>query len=265
MTTARKIVTRALRLIQVLGADEAGDSAEVVDALDALNSIWSTYSLGRLLLLAGTNTDFQLKAGVASYKIGPNQTFDSPRPAQLVDGSFVRYGSTDYPIGHLDQPGYNIIPYKAQQGIPAWVYYEPNAMGGNLTFYPVPAQDMVLHLSATLPFEQFEDLDTDYALPPGYESLLIYQLAVETAPEYGKEASATVVRMMTNYKRQVKRSNSEVPQLSLPGELLGGYGYGFYGGFMYAPPSSGNDPTPGPGQLVFGVAPLMFGQYPLTF
>lgn len=230
MTTARKIIGRALRLIEVLGSDEPGNPSEVVDGLDVLNTIWGGYSLGRLLLLSGINEDFPLTAGVSIYQIGPGLTFDSPRVSQLVDGSYVRWQNIDYAVGYFDQAGYNSIPFKDQPGVPTAIYFEPGIEGGTITVYPVPQYDMILHLSATLPFDQFADLDTEYALPPGYESALAYQLAVEVAPEYGKEASPTVVRMMMNYKRQIKRANTEVPLLStgLHVQSYGWFGYPYW-------------------------------------
>lgn len=215
MSTARDIITRSLRLIGVLGADEPGESADLVDSLAALNALLEAWPLSPLMVLAGQTQVFPLTAAY-SYGIGPGLDFDMPRIAGLVDGSFIRYNGYDLPVVPIRMAEYAAISSKYQPGQPAYIYYEPTADGGTLNFYPVPSTGMELHLALNAPFTQFADLDTDYALPPGYLRCLQYNLAVEMAPEYNKEPSPVVTRIAVTSVKQIKRANTQVPILGMP-------------------------------------------------
>jgi hypothetical protein len=57
---------------------------------------------------------------------------------------------------------------------------------GELRFFPVPTQDLTLVLTQWAQFERFESLGSDIDLPPGYELAIVYNLALELAPIYGK-------------------------------------------------------------------------------
>jgi len=234
MTTARDIVTRSLRLIGVLGANEPGDSADLADSLSALNAYLEAWPLSTLTILTGQTTAFPLSSAY-TYEIGPGKAFDTQRIASIAEGSFIRFQGIDTPLVQLDAAEYAGITTKFVPGRPLYFYYEPSAAGGVLTFYPGPSTGMELHLSANLPFEQFADLDTDYALPPGYLRALQYNLAVEMAPEYGKEPSQVVMRNAMTSIRQIKKSNSRVPILGMPAGLPGVWGgRGAYGGVLGA-------------------------------
>jgi hypothetical protein len=49
-----------------------------------------------------------------------------------------------------------------------------------------------LELYTWVPLQQFADLVTSYALAPGYERAVIYNLAVELAPEFGAQIQPAV-------------------------------------------------------------------------
>lgn len=215
MSTARDIITRSLRLIGVLGADEPGDSADLVDSLATLNALLETWPLSPLMILAGQEQVFALNSAY-TYSVGPGQAFETPRIASIAPGSFIRFQGIDTPLTQLDQAEYAGIVNKYVPGRPYFFTYDPAADVGSFTLYPGPSTGMELHLIANLPFTKFDDLDTDYALPPGYLRCLQYNVAVEMAPEYNKEPSAIVMRIAMTSIRQIKRSNSVVPLLDMP-------------------------------------------------
>lgn len=268
MSTARDIITRSLRLIGVLESGEAGDSPDVVDSLVTLNALLDAWPLSRLMILAGQELVVPLTDAYV-YGVGPGQAIDTPRVASLPEGSFIRFQAIDTPLTQISQAEYASIYTKVVAGRPSYIFYEPGALNGSLTLYPTPQSGMELHLAVNLPFTEFADLDTSYDLPPGYLRALQYNLAVEMAPEFGREAPPTVKLTAINSIRQIKKANSSVPIFDMPGgvpgvRMGGGLGGGF---FSYGPDVPFiPDPTPGVGTpLLFGTAPLMFGSSPLVF
>jgi hypothetical protein len=51
------------------------------------------------------------------------------------------------------------------------------------------------------------------AFPPGYNKALKFNLAVEFAPEYGKQAPPEVVMIAESTKYKLKRTNLQVPKV----------------------------------------------------
>ena len=68
-----------------------------------------------------------------------------------------------------------------------------------------------------VPLTALASLATTVTLPNGWERALAYNLAVEIAPEYGKEASATVQKVARDALAAIKRRNS--PTIMLTSEL----------------------------------------------
>lgn len=266
MATARDIIIRSLRLIGVLESGEAGDSPDVVDSLYTLNALIDSWPLSRLMILAGQEVVKPL-TNAYSYQVGPGLSIDTPRPASLTEGSFIRFQGIDTPLTEISQAEYNSIYTKVVAGRPSYILYEPSAFGGSLTLYPTPQTGMELHLAVNLPFTEFVDLDTNYALPPGYMRALQYNLAVEMAPEFGREAPPTVKLTAINSIRQIKKANSSVPIFGMPGgipgvRMGGGLGGGF---FSYGPDIPFIPSTVPAGSLMLNGGSLMVNSGYLIF
>lgn len=67
----------------------------------------------------------------------------------------------------------------------------------------------------------------------GYENAIIFNLAVYMAPDYDKMPSPLVLQMAENYKRNIKRQNLHVPELTYDPQIAarrGGRRYDIYDG-----------------------------------
>ena len=93
--------------------------------------------------------------------------------------------------------------------------YEPTYPQGTLHVWTVPQQANTLGLMPWVPLTRLQSLDTEVTFPPGYERWLRHALAVEVAPEYGREPSLIVVANLAQSIAAIKRTNTTVPLLGL--------------------------------------------------
>jgi hypothetical protein len=190
MATARRIINRALRLIQVLAAGETPRAAEAEDALEALNDMLASWSTSRLSVPAMVKRQMTLAAG-------PARVFLATRPMRVV-GAWINDGSRDLPLAILGQAEYLGIGDKTFSARPTALFYEDTTPIASISLYPVPDKAYALTLQAWEPLAQIGVLDDEIDLPGEYREVLSSNLAVRLAPEYGTSVSAEVSAMATS-------------------------------------------------------------------
>jgi len=221
MTTARIIVSGALRSLGVVAAQEPLTAVMATDALELLNALIDSYSLERLIIYHTPATVLPLTPGVGSYTWGSGGAIASARPlqlgpqAQLRDVTFLY----EYDVEVWDQQQWGDLGTKTLPGQPTALYYAPSFPLGLLSIYAVPtvAWDLIVYPWRVLP--GFVDLDTPVLFPPGYERLLRAGLAVEAAPEYEREPPSAVVAILGEAKANVQRLNVMVPEARVDAAL----------------------------------------------
>ena len=216
MATALDVIKRSLRLIGVYAIGEAPSPDESQDALTALNTLVGSLSNSSGLVHARTLDSIAIASGTASVTVGPSGTVITTRPVNVLDDSYIDISGVSYPLTLLAQSEYNDIASKATQGIPKWLWIDAKMPNITVTMYPVPDQALTLKLWSDKLISSFPALTTEVSLPHGYERMLAYLLAIEIAPEYEREPSATVVRIAGAARRAIKRTNLEVPLLDMP-------------------------------------------------
>lgn len=210
--TARATIQGALKLIGVLDPAETMAPEDADDGLTWLNNMVDMWNLERLYIY--TIAEVVATFAGASATIGPGMQIDTPRPVR-IESAFYRRSGIDYPLAIISSEEYDSISTKGISGdYPEVLYYNANSPTGTVYVWPVPASNEY-HLSVQSQLSAFEDLDTLHTLPQGYAKTLMYALAIELAPLYRREASATVVRVAMNAMRALKRANVVVPILSV--------------------------------------------------
>lgn len=204
MTTARTIIKRAMQKIGVLVKSETSDDDEADDALDSLNALldsWSNYSDN---ITSRELETFNLSS-TAVYLIGDGQTFNTVRPLQIID-AYISNGDIDYPVEIINQEDYDRISSKNTAGQSYVLTYDNAYPYGTITLFPVPDASYTLTLLSEKPITTFTTLDTSLSLPAGWERALIYNLALELAPEYGQQPDASIVKIAADALGAVKLS-----------------------------------------------------------
>ena len=217
-TTARDLIRGSLRLLGVLASGEQPSAAEAFDGLQALNAFLDSASNEKLTAYVIERLDVPLVPGKAVYTWGvPGGDIAHPRPFHL-EGAVLRLveNAYEYPLDLVDQAMYQTVALKSQPSLyPSLVWYEPTYPLGTLHLWTVPEQANVLGLLPFVPLTRFSSLDAAVTFPQGYERWLRYALAVELAPEYGREVSPVVVATLAQAISAIKRVNSVVPTLGM--------------------------------------------------
>lgn len=228
MTTARDIITSALRKIAVLGTGSSLSSDEANDALLTLNNLMSSFSAEGAMVFQETKETFPLVNGQFEYTIGIGSDFSTVSPLS-ISAAYVTQGSTDYTLSAYDEVEYAGIAQKSITGsVPDIYYYDNNFPVANIFFYPAPSGASTFTMYTRKPLTEFTDLDTVFAMPAQYESMLIHNLAEWIAPEYEREASPTIRMLAEKTKKTVEVQNNKneghISSLSgIPSGGAGGY------------------------------------------
>ncbi len=206
-TTARKMITRALRKAKILARGEPLSSGAANDGLEELNGMLGEWSNDGLMLFSRGRDVFTLSGGVASYNIGTGSTINTERPMVIVD-AFIREAENDYPLSIISEETYNSIPNKASTGLPNSLSYDGNYPIGRISLYPAPSTGYHLHMLSEKQLSQIATLDTELDLPPGWDNAIVYNLAVRQAPDYGQQADPLLIKMSIDAKAKVARTVS---------------------------------------------------------
>jgi hypothetical protein len=251
MSTIRKLIKGSLRLINVISTNEEPSADDVDVTLKAFNGLLDSLGNDILNIFTFTPYKFLLVSGQETYKLGPavdsagdptGADWVTDRPMRIEQAKLLLYPSVEgstitiapstlvRPLRALSMSEYaglrlRMLPNQWPTGI-----YDDGAMPcRNLSFWPVPTQANAVEVWLWDPLMIYESLDTELNLPPGYERYLRFKLAVEIAPEFGKEISQTVIDSMKASEEVVKKMNQSHPRAgsSLMGAALSSGGTGF--------------------------------------
>lgn len=225
MATALDIIKTSMRLIGALDPSDVPTAAEADDALAALNDLVASLSNESLACYQILQEGFSTVAGTASYSIGSSgATWSTTRPLK-IESAFLRDSSSnDSGIVVYNRNEYDAIPLKTTQSRPEALYYTPAVANGTVTLYGVPDAVYIVYLNSLKALQSFALLTTTVVLPPGYQRMLRYLLALEIAPEYNRKVPDAVLAIARESKASIKRLNSRTPKLRL--DHLGGSGGG---------------------------------------
>jgi hypothetical protein len=212
--TARDIISGSLRLINAIASGETPTAAELADGLSSFNDMLESWSNDGLLVPTQTTEALTLVSAQASYTIGAAQNFNTVRP-MIIERASVSDGAYETPLAILTPNEYAEIPDKTTQGRPTKLFFDPTVPFGTIKLWPVPSSALTLNLHSRKPLTSFAAATDTVNMPTGYARALRYNLALELAPEYGKEPSALVVAAADDSKQVLSRVNYK-PSLMTP-------------------------------------------------
>lgn len=177
---------------------------------------------------------FPLSSSQPSYPIGP--TAPAPwtmrRPTEIQSWGIILPGTSPLleiwkrRVLHADE--YDSIAQKGLQAtFPQYCYYDfrgdlasPNA---NIVVYPVPnagGYQIALYIPETVDLltslTQVVFSDTAGSYPPGYWSMLVNNLVVWAADDFGRSVPAASAAIAARIKNKLKSKNVYVPSLTVP-------------------------------------------------
>ncbi len=206
MTTVRDILESALRKISALGSGESMTAEEAADGLKLLNQMISSWAADGATIYTESLDTYSMVAGDNTVTMGSGGDINTTRPVRFL-GFNALFGNVSNPIAERDVTFYSGIVDKTVQGIPEIVWPDYNYPTMTLTFWPVPLSGVTLNVYSEKPLAAFTDINDTVNLAPGYEMALIFNLAVTWAPDFEREASATVQSVAAKSLANIKRAN----------------------------------------------------------
>jgi len=212
--TVREILTRAMRTATILGASDVMEGNDAADALLTLNQMMDAWQAERLFAYEILQHTHALTAGVGTYTIGPGGTINTDRPVR-IEWAYTRDSQNyDRPMEIVPDQVFAAITLKNQgDNFPSVLYYRPAFPLGTIRLWEHPSANLVLHLGCWVTLSEFADLNSSVTLPPGYEQAIVLSMAELLSPEYGKEPSASLVRMAARARANIQQNNLPDPRI----------------------------------------------------
>lgn len=209
MATVGDIIDAAARKITVQNMN----ATENADAIEALNDMLGQWSASPKAVNAPTRETFTITSGTASYTVGSGATIDTTWPSKIIS-CFVREDDDDKPLAVFSAKEYAFIGDKTISAKPAALYHERSYPSGTFFFWPTPDSSYTVHLWSNKAFTTYSSTATTVNLPPEYIVAIKYNLAIELAPEFGKEPSQLVIaRAASTFKTLANMNSHPVPQV----------------------------------------------------
>lgn len=215
MATAGDLVDGALKELGVLGASDTAAGSESADGLTWLNRLIDILANHRLSVHTETRSTWSITANDGSYTVGSAGDVAITRPVGMAFIRAVGFidtstdPDTEFPLHLLTEDEYAAITLKAQTSTyPECAHYNPTYATGTLTLWPVPTSTTLTGvIYAATPISQFAALSTTVSLPPGYEELLVTNLALALAASFGVSPNPMLVKRAMDSMAAVKRAN----------------------------------------------------------
>ena len=234
MATARDIVTASLQEIGVLAAGEVASAAEATDGLTMLNRWLDSKAAERLQIYTVSRSLFAVIPSKHTYTVGIGANVNIERPVFVNQIQFQDMSmdpSLELALVPLTDDSYAAIHMKDFESVyPQAAYYNPTYPWSSITFWPVPTSSTLQGViySATA-VTQLADLDTAISMPPGYELMLVKNLALQLAPSYEQQLNQLLVEQARESVAIVKRANKRLDDLVIDrAALVQGNRWGFY-------------------------------------
>lgn len=228
MTTGLQIIKSAMLKIGALTKTETPSSDEAQDALRSLNEMIASWVNDGMLIIARTKETFTLQGGVREYSYGylgatssggsfssgfssgfdietvTAEDFVGERPNKIL-AAYVTVGNTDYALSIINDIPMFLIAYKEIAGIPEYLNFNNGYPVANITLYPTPAAAYPITLMTEKQFSNIT-LSGEVNLPSGWTRALIYNLAMELAPEYNQPVTPEIAQIAKESKGSIKKA-----------------------------------------------------------
>ena len=227
-----------MRLINALGSGEGASAEQQSDMLLALNAMLDSWNTERLVIFSVERQTFTLTAGLNPHTIGPTGNIAVARPVKIDHASIID-NNLEYPMEQLNLARYQALPDKnTQSTIPDSYWYDPRLDGSGrarLYLWQVPSTANTIALYLWTPLSAAMTWAASVSFPPGYERAIVYNLALEIAPELARNPSEAVVHTAIESKAAIKSINIQPNYVEIDEMVLMGRGnrghYNVYTGY----------------------------------
>lgn len=233
--SANDLIKESMEEARIIAPGEAIPAGKSAAAYKKLNGLLESWSLEKLMVVADVQESFPLVVGDADYSYGASGNFNSARPLEIRNQSFIRSGDMDYPVTVYALDMYRRICNKSGSGRPSLMAYHPTYPLGMVYLWPTPESTDRLYMLVVKTLDAFTDLTTAVGLAPGYSRAIITNFAVELCNGYGKKVSKELAFVAEQSKRSIKSANSVPRKRAVARELASMVGGGSGGDINSGP------------------------------
>lgn len=206
--SANDIIERTMVKGGIISPGETVPASIQSQVFDELNDMLESWALEKLLLVADTLESFSLTATWAEYSYGVGGEFDSARPIEIKDESFIRSEGIDYPLPLVPMDIYRRRSNKTVGARPEIMTYNPTYPLGRVYLWPTPVTADTIHFRVAKALTGFTNRTTSVDLEPGFARAIISNLVVEIAPNFGKKVSRELYFLAEQAKGIIKSANT---------------------------------------------------------
>lgn len=223
--TRDTLISTALRRLRVLDANETAAGADITTGAAVLNLMLKSWALKDVNLWLTQEAILALIVGRGMYSLGPTGDpclkaiggTQITRPIEVIEARLRDTNGIDNPLTLCrNRTQFTSISDKASSGDATHVWYDPVPVNGRLYVWPV-ADDATKNIIFTMR-KTIDDMDAsanDFDGPPEVLDAISWNLAVNLAPEYGREVPQLVLAKAQETFNDVARKYKEKTVLRL--------------------------------------------------
>ena len=196
---------------------------QYTELIPQVNRMMSSYNLDGHRVYSASIDSYPLVGGQKVYTIGPGADFDTTRPIFITCAVMMFPTNPVYrqPVRiTLDESEWMQISVQDIPGAPAFILYYDGGLDdngwGRIYLYPQPPTGYRLEISTVLQLKNnFTAISDVVLVPPGYEEMMVTNLAIRCATMYPHESvlSPDARDMAARALQSVIISNSKNPAL----------------------------------------------------
>lgn len=233
MTTARDIITDALKEATILGVGQTALAEDINDGMKTLRRMLAQWQKRRWMVPALVDIDMPGNAQ-KSNTIGPGGYWDVQRPADIKGGYFLQLNTGQIPVSFplqkiFSYEDYILITLKDLSTWPSVFFYDGAWPLGNVFVWPVPSSVYEIHLLVEKQIGFTGVADGTIVAGAGYVNAVYANVPLTGGTGTGATANITVAGgVVTNVEIANPGQDYVVGNiLSASNANLGGAGAGF--------------------------------------
>lgn len=215
MASALDIIVRAYKALTVVSVSSATapTTEQRNDGLTALNALLDSLNNENLSCYSVRENSFNLTVGVSSYTVGSGATVNVDRPLQIIQAYLQDGGGNNYIFNLRTRDWWNLIGNRTNiitSQIPTDMFYDPSYPYGVIAVWPYPLVSYQVFFDSYLALTNMSTLTQSVSFPPGYERMMVYNLAVEISAMTGvplPTSGLNIQKLAEDSMAAIKRTN----------------------------------------------------------
>jgi len=176
--TARDVITKAMKLITVLGGGETPNADDASDGLDQLQWMLKSWQADGCNLWREEEETIVFPAATETVTLDP-RVLDVQEARVEIDPTFQRI------LARWERGEYITLPNKMAPGQPTIFYFRRKRDTVTMTLWPVPTIETNIFCTTARVIEDVTDLDQTLDVPQEWSETVTYNLAARLLDSFG--------------------------------------------------------------------------------